>query len=72
MEAHKESPPVRLAVSVPEAAEMIGVSESTIYRYEKRGHLRIRRLDGRSFVLYEDLVKLLRNRCSSRPDESVS
>lgn len=49
----------RLAYSVPEAAEMIGVSRSRMYQLMAEGVIAARRLGGRTLVLHDDLVRYL-------------
>lgn len=49
-----------LAVSVPTAAEMTGVSEPTIWRSIRSGDLKSRRLGTRRLILVSDLEDYLK------------
>jgi len=46
-------------LSVPEAAQLLGVSRPTAYRWAAQGHLPTLRLGGRVLVLRQPLLALL-------------
>ena len=52
--------PRRLAYGIPEAASMLSIERSTLYRHAKLGRITIRKLGGRSVILSDDLVSYLR------------
>ena len=52
--------PRRLAYGIPEAASMLSVERSTLYRHAKLGRITIRKLGGRSVILSDDLAAYLR------------
>lgn len=58
MKASK-SRPLRLAYTVAEAAESIGVSRWTMYRLIKSGRLPSSKIGGRVLVLVDGLLALL-------------
>ena len=49
----------KLAYTVSEAAEAVGVHRATIYRLVKAGELRLVKFAGRSVILAEDLKEAL-------------
>jgi excisionase family DNA binding protein len=53
------NPPARIAYSIAEAAEMIGVSRTTLYQLISDGLLPIRKLGKRSLIKREDLETLI-------------
>lgn len=57
--AKQDSAPARLAYSVPEAAIMIGVSKSIVWRLISDGKLSSVKIDGRRVVRHSDLLALL-------------
>ena len=50
----------RLAYGIPEAASMLSIERSTLYRHAKLGRITIRKLGGRSVILFDDLAAYLR------------
>ena len=46
-------------ISVPRAAELLGISRASAYRYAESGELPIKRLGGRVFVVRDRLRDLL-------------
>ena len=52
--------PRRLAYGIPEAASMLSIERSTLYRHAKLGRITIRKLGGRSVILSDDLAAYLR------------
>jgi excisionase family DNA binding protein len=52
--------PTRLAYGIPEAANLLSIERSTLYRHAKLGRIRIRKLGGRSVILSDDLAEYLR------------
>jgi excisionase family DNA binding protein len=57
-----ESLPSRLALSVQEAAELVGISRRQIYEEMSRGRLRSIKVGRRRLVPHEDLKHWLRAR----------
>ena len=53
-------PPVAATMSVPSAAQLLGVSRASAYRAAARGELPVLRLGGRVLVLRDPLLALLR------------
>lgn len=51
----------RVAYSVEEAAEVVGVSNDLVYRWIKAGELTATVLNKRRFVMREDLLQFLRD-----------
>ena len=49
----------KIAVSIPEAAEICGVGKSTIYRLIDRGEIKRKKLGKRALILVEDLKSYL-------------
>lgn len=59
-EPPKPTPPERLAYSIQEAADMLGVNYFSIYRLIQRGKLKVcRALRGKLLVPRTELLKLL-------------
>ena len=57
---HNPTPPERLAYSVQEAADMLGVNYFSVYRLIQRGKLKpCRALRGKLLVPRTELLKLL-------------
>ena len=52
--------PRRLAYGIPEAASMLSVERSTLYRHAKRGRITNPKLGGRTVILSDDLAAYLR------------
>jgi excisionase family DNA binding protein len=50
----------KIAYRINEAAEAIGLSRSSLYELAKEGKLSIRKVYGRSLILREDLIALVR------------
>lgn len=50
----------RLAYSITEAAELIGVGKDAVYTWVKAGDLPAAKLNAHFFVLREDLIEFLR------------
>lgn len=48
-----------LAVSINQAAHLLGISRSSIYVLAKSGHLQIRKSGRRSLILTEDIQSYL-------------
>ena len=46
-------------ISVRKAAEVLGISRATAYRYAEQGHLPIKRLGGRIYVVRDRLRELV-------------
>ena len=61
----------RLALSVKEAAETLGVGKELIYRAINRGELRAVRLGGRVMVPRIELERLLGMETAPRPERRV-
>jgi len=55
----------KLAYTVSEAAEAVGVHRATIYRLVKAGELRLVKFAGRSVILAEDLKEALHRAAST-------
>jgi uncharacterized membrane protein YqiK len=51
--------PAILTVTLAEAARLSGLSQATLRRRAAEGRLTLRRVGGRTLVLYESLVRLL-------------
>ena len=49
----------KLAVSIPEAAEICGVGKSTIYRLIDDGKIKRRKLGKRALILISDLTEYM-------------
>lgn len=46
-------------IAVPKAAELLGISRASAYRYAENGELPVKRLGGRVFVVHDRLRDLL-------------
>ncbi|TQM11131.1 helix-turn-helix domain-containing protein [Pseudonocardia kunmingensis] len=46
-------------ISVKKAAEVLGISRASAYRYAEQGHLPIRKLGGRVYVIRDRLRELV-------------
>ncbi|MHA6622891.1 helix-turn-helix domain-containing protein [Pseudonocardia sp. DLS-67] len=46
-------------ISVKKAAEVLGISRASAYRYAEQGHLPIRKLGGRIYVIRDRLRDLV-------------
>ncbi|NBB15153.1 helix-turn-helix domain-containing protein [Caulobacter sp. SLTY] len=53
--------PQPIAYRIRDAADVIGLSRSTLYHLAKQGKLRIRKVAGRSLIAREDLLSLLQS-----------
>lgn len=51
----------KLSVTIPEAAEMIGIGRSTIYKLFDEGKLVPRKAGKRTLILVEDLKRYVEN-----------
>ena len=51
----------RLAVSIPRAAEMIGIGRSSLYKLFSEGKIQPRKSGKRTLVLVEDLERYINN-----------
>ena len=51
----------KIAVSIPEAAEICGVGKSTIYRLIERGEIKRKKLGKRALILVCDLQEYMSN-----------
>jgi len=51
--------PAVLTITLGEAARLSGLSQATLRRRAAEGRLTLRRVGGRTLVLYESLVRLL-------------
>ena len=52
--------PRRLAYGIPEAASMLSVERSTLYRHAKLGRITNPKLGGRTVILSDDFAAYLR------------
>lgn len=61
MNTPDEPEPVTLPalMSVPEAAKVLGISRASAYRYANAGHLPVKKLGGRVYVIRARLADLL-------------
>lgn len=48
-----------IAVSIADAVKISGIGRTSLYACAKRGDLPLRRVNGRTLVLVDDLVKLI-------------
>lgn len=55
------SPPTRLAYRVEAAAGLINISTSKMWALVKDGRVPVRKLDGATLILHEELVAFLRS-----------
>jgi excisionase family DNA binding protein len=46
-------------ISVKKAAEVLGISRASAYRYAEQGHLPVRKLGGRVYVIRDRLRELV-------------
>jgi excisionase family DNA binding protein len=46
-------------ISVKKAAEVLGISRASAYRYAEQGHLPVRKLGGRIYVIRDRLRELV-------------
>ena len=46
-------------ISVKKAAEVLGISRASAYRYAEQGHLPVKKLGGRIYVIRDRLRELL-------------
>ena len=51
----------KLSVTIPEAAEMIGIGRSSIYKLFDEGKLTPRKMGKRTLILVEDLKRFVEN-----------
>lgn len=50
---------IPLAVSVPQAAILCGLSRAKLYQFIRSGDLKIRKCGSRTLIRYEDLQELI-------------
>jgi hypothetical protein len=72
LEAQQQIKPVPLALPIPAAVALSGLSRSRLYLEAKAGNLPLRKVGSRTIILTEDLLKLLHSlpRAEVGPEDS--